>query len=385
MSNICDFKEKLCRARNEKGLSREELADRVGYTKYCIDKWEQGKRTPGFLDVVSLSRILEKPLGYFAEGDIAMLTSNQLIINENTSKPLVVYGAKDTLCAYKAYYNDFDVICRLDETTEVMAEWKELNTFTVLINHDTKEICGIRDFGMYLPEAANYLFKTSLIPLRTNQPAESEEELTSIAEETLQLLDNEIAAMKSCSDYPVFLLKYCGTNNYTAWSIAENKEIYIFDYKEYLQEFFYSDTNIKSLDEVKKNDKYTILPPSKKIIDAIGLELYPNIWENKMAWDEWAPRKERDNKSHLIPEECKDIYNKAIYAINLSRTKDLKCDNVFAALETRVTRLEHLCELGAPADILGDEINLVRKGYQLLQESNVLFIKDTNNETNSSR
>lgn len=50
---------KIRKARIEKGLTQEELADKVGYTKQTISNWENGKSTPGYEDKLILSKELE--------------------------------------------------------------------------------------------------------------------------------------------------------------------------------------------------------------------------------------------------------------------------------------------------------------------------------------
>lgn len=361
------FKNKLIAARTSKGLSREDLALKVGFSKDTIDLWEQGKRVPKFPDVVSLSQILDKPIEYFnTERTSDMLTEKKIIINPNASKPILFEGANEVLNGWATYYHEYDTICRLSEASDEITNWRDSNIFLNCINTKTKKVCAIRDFGMYLPDATDYLFKTELLPLYTHQPTSSCEELIDIANKTLELFNSEINNMKSACEYPVFLLHYCGTNNYIAWSLTEEKELYIFNYKKYLTSFSFADIDVQNIENIIENSKYTIIPPSQELIEALGLTLYPSIWENKMAWDEWAPRSPKEYKTDLIPEIYHDIYKSAVTAINKSHSVDLGYDEEFEKLESRTARLERLCVLCAPAEIIEKEINLVQKAYDII-------------------
>lgn len=301
------------------------------------------------------------------------MIKNQNIVNANASKPLTLYGVKEVLPAWKNYYKELDNTYILEESskhseasTQYANNWRNSNSFLVSINMDTHEVCAIRDFGMYHPDVTDYLFRTNLLPLYTHQPESTEDDLISVAESTLQLFNNEISAMKKNCDYPVFLIEHCDANNYIAWSITENKPLFIYDYKEYLTEFYYSDMDILNSDDVIKNDKYTIIPPSSELISALGLRLYPYHWKHKLAYDKWAARPPKKDLSYLIPLIFNDTYKKTLNAINLSRSKDLGYDEAFAKLERCTSRFERLCKLGAPTEIITKDATLIANAYNLI-------------------
>ncbi len=52
------FRENLVRVRKEKGLSQEELANRIGITRQSISKWETGDATPDFGNIQQLTGFL---------------------------------------------------------------------------------------------------------------------------------------------------------------------------------------------------------------------------------------------------------------------------------------------------------------------------------------
>jgi transcriptional regulator with XRE-family HTH domain len=68
-------------ARNEKGLTREALAENINVASTTVYRWEKNLLAPGFDMVVKLSQVLNKPLTYFAgrefESNAAHLTATE--------------------------------------------------------------------------------------------------------------------------------------------------------------------------------------------------------------------------------------------------------------------------------------------------------------------
>lgn len=58
---------KLQKAREEMGLSQEELARRLGYTQPSLSNYELGKRRLYLADLEKICIILQKPIAYFLE------------------------------------------------------------------------------------------------------------------------------------------------------------------------------------------------------------------------------------------------------------------------------------------------------------------------------
>ena len=54
-------------AREEAGLSQEELASRLGYTQAALSNYELGKRRLYLANIEQIARELNKPLSYFLE------------------------------------------------------------------------------------------------------------------------------------------------------------------------------------------------------------------------------------------------------------------------------------------------------------------------------
>ena len=70
----------------------------------------------------------------------------------------------------------------------------------------------------------------------------------------------------------------------------------------------------------------------------------------------------------IVPLEFKQLYIKALNAINKARKKDYGYDEEIARLENRVFRFERLCQLGgAPKEIVEKETYLIEKAYDAIR------------------
>jgi transcriptional regulator with XRE-family HTH domain len=58
---------RIQKAREEAGLSQEELASRMGCTQAALSNYELGKRRMYLANLAQLAEILHKPLNYFLE------------------------------------------------------------------------------------------------------------------------------------------------------------------------------------------------------------------------------------------------------------------------------------------------------------------------------
>lgn len=61
--------EYLKQLRNEKGLSQEQLAEKIGLSRQSISKWEQGLSTPDVDNFVKLAEIYNVPIEALLKGE----------------------------------------------------------------------------------------------------------------------------------------------------------------------------------------------------------------------------------------------------------------------------------------------------------------------------
>jgi transcriptional regulator with XRE-family HTH domain len=66
---------KIQKAREEAGLSQEDLASRLGYSQAALSNYELGKRRLYLANIEQIARELDKPLSFFL--DESTLTANE--------------------------------------------------------------------------------------------------------------------------------------------------------------------------------------------------------------------------------------------------------------------------------------------------------------------
>ncbi len=78
--NLKELGQKIQSAREEQGLSQEELALAIGCSQSALSNYEKGKRHVYLAQLEKLSVALDKPLDYFVE---KVPSENKLIIENN--------------------------------------------------------------------------------------------------------------------------------------------------------------------------------------------------------------------------------------------------------------------------------------------------------------
>jgi repressor LexA len=82
-----DLGRRIRRAREQLGLSQEELAERVSRDQRAISEYENGKRRLSVTDLPTFARVLDVPLMYFFEDDITARDLDRLLLDEFNSLP----------------------------------------------------------------------------------------------------------------------------------------------------------------------------------------------------------------------------------------------------------------------------------------------------------
>ena len=62
-----DIGRKIQKAREEAGLSQEEMASQLGYSQAALSNYELGKRRLYLANIEQIARMLNKPLSYFLD------------------------------------------------------------------------------------------------------------------------------------------------------------------------------------------------------------------------------------------------------------------------------------------------------------------------------
>lgn len=85
--------EKLRDARNQKGLTQEEVADEIHVSRQTISNWENNRSYPDIISVILLSDLYQMSLDVLLKGDkdmIEHLNKSTDIVNSN--KKLIIMG-----------------------------------------------------------------------------------------------------------------------------------------------------------------------------------------------------------------------------------------------------------------------------------------------------
>lgn len=385
--------------REKKKLTQKQLGDAIGVTESCVQKWEKAKNMPPFPIIVSLTKFFNLSIEELCpelnirKRGVDEMLENLKIYNQNAAKTIIYTGIEEVCAGYCSYHKDYSIISNyvFYEDDDIIkndendtSEWLLNNKFLFLLNKDTKEIYGIRDFGMHLPCGEDFIFSTNYIPFDMLPKSYTRKEIELAANNVYSIYEKELKKLENVKNekLPLLIFDYLCSNHYIAWSIKENKCVYIYNYKKYRSNFGISDVDCSKTSDISFNHNYTVITPSKDFIEALGLILDPNIWEYKQSWDKWEKREPRKIiiSKEQVSEPIYNTYIDAISLINTSREKNCGYDNDFATLERTTSSLERLVALNAPIIILENSESIMKKSIDNIRSLenrilNVIFGK----------
>ena len=76
--------QRIQKAREEAGLSQEELATKLGLTQAALSNYELGKRRLYLANIEQIARELNKPLNYFLEDTVETIKTNEKKVQDET-------------------------------------------------------------------------------------------------------------------------------------------------------------------------------------------------------------------------------------------------------------------------------------------------------------
>lgn len=144
--------------RTKKGLTQQELADKLYVTRQCISRWEQGKTLPDINSIEALTDLLDCSINDLVDdSSIKSLTINEAIKSEKTKKFLWV----TLIISVLAIIGTMLSIFIFNKPKEVAAEeYKDYYGYVKEIDYalltltieefDTKEIISFDYWGLYL-------------------------------------------------------------------------------------------------------------------------------------------------------------------------------------------------------------------------------------------
>lgn len=91
------FNEKLINLRKEKGMSQEELGDRLGVTRQTISKWELGQATPNMTNLNELATLFNVDVNYLVDDNCDTYNKKQFKggfkMDNNKKKKIIIIAA----------------------------------------------------------------------------------------------------------------------------------------------------------------------------------------------------------------------------------------------------------------------------------------------------
>lgn len=101
--------------RKSKGMSQEELADRVGVSRQAVSKWESEQATPDLDKVVIMSDIFEVTTDYLLKGiEPVKSDDHKTMADVIDQKVLTEKNGKRTKTAIKWFLIGFGVLLAID-------------------------------------------------------------------------------------------------------------------------------------------------------------------------------------------------------------------------------------------------------------------------------
>lgn len=142
MDKKIDIGQRIKYCRKNQNMSREQLAEKLGLSKYAIAKYEQGQRTPDGIMLVKIADALGLEITYFLESKFVNSKRLTDILNtKNISLEMLI----DKLKIDEKILNNIINSCEIT-TTE---EQETLNSISDYLNVNPDYLLGETDFKSY--------------------------------------------------------------------------------------------------------------------------------------------------------------------------------------------------------------------------------------------
>lgn len=88
--------------RKAKGMSQEELADKIGVSRQAVSKWESGQSTPDSEKIIIMSELFEVTTDYILKGIESVSATNKKTIQSIYWGFVVIFAAVAGVWAFTA-------------------------------------------------------------------------------------------------------------------------------------------------------------------------------------------------------------------------------------------------------------------------------------------
>ena len=104
------LKDNLKILRKNKGLSQEELADKVGVSRQAVSKWESEQSTPDLEKVIAMSELFEVTTDYILKGIEPVSTTNRKTVKTLYLGFVLIFATIAGIWSFAANRFDYDEI-----------------------------------------------------------------------------------------------------------------------------------------------------------------------------------------------------------------------------------------------------------------------------------
>lgn len=226
-----------------------------------------------------------------------------------------------------------------------------------LVHKETGEISAIVHAAVPGLDMYSFFPLTEWLPFHVREDVCSKDDIEQAACHAKEIFLEEMKKERLEAEYPLLIIRHVTANDYIGYSPVERKILYIANYKIYHNQFEICPRCGEA--SVMDQDKYTIYVPDSELINALGVDLYPEQWEQKREYDTWYSREPWINRSDIIPPRYREIYGGAVEIINSSHSFNLGHDRIFYRMEQSLKRLERMCEQKVATSIIGAEIEIL--------------------------
>lgn len=107
------YLDKLAEIRSRRGLTQEQLAERIDVAQATVQRWEAGKREPGFEQLHALANALGVTAGELLDGDVASPVGPRLFVKGEVAAGIWRAAIENPADEWESFYGRSDVTAEI--------------------------------------------------------------------------------------------------------------------------------------------------------------------------------------------------------------------------------------------------------------------------------
>ena len=144
------FGDKLIQLRKKKGLSQEELGEKLNVTRQTVSKWELGQTKPDTDKLMEISKLLNADFNQLADDSLLLADNNNIVSNEGIStdevRPrkwllilLIVIAITIVIVLATKFIGDMRTKAKEDNNSNIFDIFEEVNDTIIEDNEELQE------------------------------------------------------------------------------------------------------------------------------------------------------------------------------------------------------------------------------------------------------